>query len=275
VVLRVRFKKGTAYFKACGPGGSHEPALLQHLEDGWSRILPEILAVDLDRGWILMVDAGPPLREVSDAGGQLDVLTRVLPAYAELQVATVSSVEPLLGLGLPDRRLHRLPGLLAELIADEALAAGRSGEALTELRSSARRLLPDFERCCADLTASSFSAALDHGDLHPGNVLVNGDALRLCDWGDSSITHPFVSIAVTFEVFPPARRLRDEYLAPWARFGSLESLRGDFERALWAAEAVRALDFARMFAGGDEESRARWQPMIAERLERWVLRPGA
>src|SRR6476660_3841408 len=127
VVLRVRFEKGTAYFKACGPGGSHEPALLRYLEDGWRYLLPELLAVDLDRGWILMADAGRPLWEISDAAGQLDILSRVRPAYAGLQVATVEAVAPLLGLGLPDRRLHRLPGLVEELLADEALGAGRSG----------------------------------------------------------------------------------------------------------------------------------------------------
>lgn len=257
-VLRVRFERGTAYFKACGPGGSHEPALLRYLAGGWSPLLPERLQVDEARGWMLLADAGEPLRDVADADGHLAVLSRLLPAYAELQVSTVEAVEPLLRLGLPDRRLDRLPGLLAELLADGA----------------AHPLLPEFARCCADLAASPFSAALDHGDLHPGNVLVRGDSFCLCDWGDSSITHPFASLGVTFEVCPPARQLLDAYLAPWARFGAPEALRRDFERALWVAEAVRALDMARMLAGGDEGSRARWQPFLAARLERWARYPG-
>jgi hypothetical protein len=113
-------------------------------------------------------------------------------------------------------------------------------------------------------------------------VLVHRDDYRFCDWGDSCITHPFVSMGVTFEMVlsqipaadrvEHARQLRDAYLRPWAPYGSPESLRADFLRALWVADVVRALDFARMFAGGDEESRARWQPLIAKRLEEWVKR---
>jgi tRNA A-37 threonylcarbamoyl transferase component Bud32 len=283
VVLRVSFEKTTAYFKASGPGGAHEAALLLHLQRASSHAIPDLLAVDADRGWILMADAGTPLRDAVDPPGQLAVLRRVLPTYAELQAATMSSIEPLLDLGLPDRRLDRLPALLEELLANEVLGVGRSAEALAELRAAARSLLPELERCCADLSRSPYSAALDHGDLHPGNVLVHGDDCRFCDWGDSCVTHPFVSLGVTLEValsqIPAtareewARQLRDAYLEPWGAYGSLESLRADFERALWVADVVRALDFARMLGGGDEESRARWEPMVAQPLERWVRRP--
>jgi len=243
-------------------------------------LIPETLAVDIARGWILMADAGRPLREEFDAAGQFAVLRRALPVYAELQSATMQSVERLLQLGIPDRRLHRLPRLLEELISDEVLAVGRSAEATAELRASARRLLPDFEHCCADLAAAPCSAALDHGDLHPGNVLIRGGDYRFCDWGDSSVTHPFVSMGVTFDmVFSQipavdraegAPRLRDAYLEPWATYGSPESLQADFLRALWVADVVRALDFARMFAGGNKESRARWLPLVAKQLEQWV-----
>jgi hypothetical protein len=282
VVLRVTFERAITYFKATGAGGSHEPGLLLHLQPTWSHLLPEVLAVDAVRGWILLADAGRPLREAFDPPGQIAVLARLLPAYAELQISTMPSIETLSSLGLPDHRLHRLPELLEELISDDALAVGRSSEALAELRASVRNLLPAFERCCADLASSPYSAALDHGDLHPGNALVHLGDSRLCDWGDSSVTHPFVSLGVTLEValsqIPEidraecARQLRDAYLEPWLAYGSIESLRADFRQAFWVADVVRALDFARMFSGSDEESRARWQPMIAMPLERWVGR---
>ncbi len=282
VVLRVTFERAITYFKATGAGGSHEPSLLLRLQRDWSHLLPEVLAVDAARGWILLADAGQPLREAFDPPGQLAIFRRVLPAYAELQAATMPSIETFLHLGLPDRRLHRLPELLEELISGEALAASRSAEALAELRTSVRSLLPALERCCFDLARSPYSAALDHGDLHPGNVLVHLGDCRFCDWGDSSVTHPFVSLGVTLEVALSqlqevdreecTRQLRDAYLGPWEAYGDLSSLRADFRRALWVADVVRALDFARMFSGDDEESRTRWQPMIAMPLERWVRR---
>jgi hypothetical protein len=56
------------------------------------------------------------------------------------------------------------------------------------------------------------------------NVYRHGERLRLLDWGDSSISHPFVSLVVTFRFLeevnrlPPDdpwfSRLRDAYLEP-------------------------------------------------------------
>jgi hypothetical protein len=57
------------------------------------------------------------------------------------------------------------------------------------------------------------------------NVFRDGQRLRVMDWGDSSIAHPFVSLVVTFRFLeevnhlggsdPWFARLRDAYLEPW------------------------------------------------------------
>ena len=57
------------------------------------------------------------------------------------------------------------------------------------------------------------------------NVYSQDERLRLLDWGDSSISHPFVSLVVTFRFLeeinklspsdPWFARLRDAYLEPW------------------------------------------------------------
>ena len=59
------------------------------------------------------------------------------------------------------------------------------------------------------------------------NVYTEGWKLRVLDWGDSSISHPFVSLVVTFRFLeevtglPPDdpwfARLRAAYLEPWGR----------------------------------------------------------
>ena len=59
----------------------------------------------------------------------------------------------------------------------------------------------------------------------PGQRLHDGDQLRVLDWGDASISHPFASLVVTFRFLdeinhlPPGdpwfARLRDAYLEPW------------------------------------------------------------
>ena len=57
------------------------------------------------------------------------------------------------------------------------------------------------------------------------NVYAQGGRLRLLDWGDASIAHPFASLVVTFRFLeqrnglrptdPWFGRLRDAYLEPW------------------------------------------------------------
>jgi hypothetical protein len=84
-------------------------------------------------------------------------------------------------------------------------------------------------------------------DLHMANVYAQGGRLRLLDWGDASVSHPFASLVVTFRFLeernqlPPGDpwfgRLRDTYLEPWGR-----GLAGAF------ALAVRVGAFARTFA---------------------------
>ena len=57
------------------------------------------------------------------------------------------------------------------------------------------------------------------------NVYLDGDRLRVLDWGDASVGHPFASLVVTFRFLeernglspgdPWFARLRDAYLEPW------------------------------------------------------------
>ena len=77
-------------------------------------------------------------------------------------------------------------------------------------------------------------------------MVVSSGNLRVVDWGDSSIAHPFFSLVVTFRFLeefnhlapddPWFRRLRDAYLEPWGR-GFEET----FELAIrvgWFAHAI-------------------------------------
>jgi hypothetical protein len=59
------------------------------------------------------------------------------------------------------------------------------------------------------------------------NVYAQGERLRVLDWGDASISHPFASLLVTFRFLeqvtrlpagdPWFARLRDAYLEPWGQ----------------------------------------------------------
>jgi aminoglycoside phosphotransferase (APT) family kinase protein len=228
----------------------------------------------------LLGDAGAPLREVRRGVEEVNAFGALLPRFAQMQITSLSSVPHLLQMGLPDRRLQRLPDLLQSLLSVEASVVGRDVEAWDSLREEARQSLPRLRQICDEMSASEVAAALDHGDLHQGNVLVQGDEICLGDWGDACITHPFCSMLLTLETalsnIAPEKKetwatvLCNAYLKPWQALRPREALQRDFERAMWVAHVVRALNFAHMFQGADEVMLARWRPMIAERLEMWV-----
>lgn len=295
VVRQVIFTHGSTYFKACGAGGSFEPGLLLFLEQQGIPFIPKVLATGPSQksesgqitdfsspgnDWLLLADAGVPVREGLPAAEQVPVMAPVLARYAELQLASLQWVERLQEIGLSDRRVERLPGLLPSLLADRMLGTAQPSGAIGDLRAAVLAQLPHLKRVCTRLADSPYAAALDHGDLHWGNLLVGEGGWRLLDWGDASLTHPFCSVVITFETvrdsLPSQERekwviyLRDAYLEPWVAHYPRAALLSDFHRALWVGQLVRALNYAHMFQGAPEEVLNRWRPMIFERLGGWA-----
>lgn len=289
VVRQVVFTHGVTYFKACGAGGSFEPALLLFLQQQGVSFIPKILAAEpskasefsgSDRHWMLLADAGVPFREYLPPAEQAPALVPVLTHYAELQRTSLQWSERLQEIGISNRRVERLSALLPTLLSAGVLGAAQPAGAIEELRAFVLAQLPHLRRVCAQLADSPYAVALDHGDLHWGNLLLGEGGWRLLDWGDASLTHPFCSVVITFEMvrdsLPPEEgrkwsvNLRDAYLEPWAFHYSRAALLADFRRALWVGHIVRALNFAHMFQGADEEVLERWRPAIFERLARWA-----
>jgi hypothetical protein len=132
MVLRVRFERATTYFKACSLGGRFEASLLVLLARSWPEQIPSLLETDDVRSWMLMADGGGPLRK-KNPDLQIRALQRMLPLYAEMQLSSRNSVDELICLGLPDRRLRLLPELLEHLIAGDALKFGRSLQEANQL----------------------------------------------------------------------------------------------------------------------------------------------
>jgi hypothetical protein len=210
------------WFKACAPTHAFEVPLTASLSVRWPRTVTDVLAHDVERRWLLMADAGEPLRTL---GNPPERWQDVLPSYAELQMGETAHVAEHLNQAVPDLRLERLPALFNLLLrADLPLNASE--------RAAVDAFAPRFGALCRELASGGIGPSVQHDDLHMNNVYVKGDALRVLDWGDASIAHPFFSL---FEVFrflhevnrlPPGdpwfNRLRDAYLEPWG--GDLRAL---------------------------------------------------
>jgi hypothetical protein len=113
---RVPAADGTAYFKAAAPDCRYEAALTQALARWRPDCTVPLLAVDIERGWLLSADAGPTLHAVSPSAEQLAHWLKLLPLCVELQLEMAERVQEVLALGLFDRRLAQIPRLYAELM---------------------------------------------------------------------------------------------------------------------------------------------------------------
>lgn len=255
-VLRLPTSAGDCYLKAVAPAFAHEPAVTSLVAQVRRTAVPPPLAVDMARGWMLLADGGPRLREILAAAPDLARWERLLAQYVELQIALADHVGELLARGAPDRRPQALPALYAGLLEDPAaLGAGApdalSAEELARLRALAPRLADD----CAALAAGPVPVSLHHGDLHDGNVFVDGARYRFFDWGDCSISHPFVglrtplvSVERTFgfdEDAPELARLRDAFLEPWSRYAPRAAIAQLFAAGARLAPLVSALAWRR------------------------------
>jgi hypothetical protein len=235
-VMRVPVAGGVTWFKACAPVQAFEPRLTAELYARWPDRVTEVLAVDEARRWLLLADAGIA---VGERGNPPDAWLEALPLYAELQKGEIAYARDHVDHGVPGLRMAALPAGFERLLASE-LPLARVG--VNRLRGYA----PRFTELCAVLAELEIQESVQHDDLHMANLYSDGGKLRLVDWGDSSIAHPFFSLVVTFRFLDEVnhldsddrwfRRLRDAYLEPWG-----SGLEETFEIAIrvgWFAHAI-------------------------------------
>ncbi|MBV8295206.1 MAG: phosphotransferase [Acidimicrobiia bacterium] len=214
-VRRVPVVGGTVFFKQCAPVQAFEPALTAGLSRRWPDRVPEVLAHDVDRAWLLLADAGTPIGAI---GNPPEAWEATLPRYAELQRGEATYVKDHIGGGVPDLRVETLPSQYEDLLRQRLPLR-------TEETDSLRLFAPHFAKLCEELATFDVPASIQHDDLHLNNLYDKDGTLRVVDWGDSSIAHPFFSLVVTFRFLeernglapgdPWFRRLRDAYLEPW------------------------------------------------------------
>lgn len=186
-VLRVPIHQGDVWFKANAPELQHEAALVSLVAERAPERVPPLLAADLERGWMLMADAGRRLREVIDEERSLHRWLDVLPATARIQLAMEPEVEALLALGVPDMRLATLPDRYARLM-DILQAEDR-------FRTAQARVV----ELCEELETFGIAETLQHDDLHDGQVFLRNGTHLVMDWGDACVSHPFFTLSVTLE----------------------------------------------------------------------------
>jgi len=246
-VRRVPTADGTWWWKA--PDGRVEAPLTVFLAALRPDAVTDVVAIEPDRGWLLLRDAGTRLRELLDADPDLGRWERALAVVAELQLAATPHAGELLAMGVPDHRLEVLPGLIEDLLGRDEFLMLDEEEGLTRAQREALVAeLPTIRSMCEELAAAGIGPSVQHDDLNDGNVFVDGDRYRIVDWGDACVSHPFHVLTVALRATAwklgltpggsEVRRLRDAYLEPFpgeraelARLADLAYRTGTLARA--------------------------------------------
>lgn len=274
-VLRVMTDSGALYFKAVPQLFAHEPVLTRALSQWFPQHMPRLVALDDARHWMLLHDlGGVALDECAD----LARWEAALRAYAQTQINLALRRPDLLALGVPERPLADLPGQVAALLDDDA-ALGLTAPEADRLRALAR----DVPERVAALLDLAIPASLEHGDLHPGNVIATDDGGSVFfDWSDAGVAHPFFGPALflagddqPFVADDAARdRLRAAYLEPWSLFRPADELRTAFALATALAPLHHAVVYHREILPALEQ---RWEmeAMIPFYLRLALAAPGS
>jgi len=240
-----------AWFKACAPVQAFEPRLTAELAERWPDRLADVIAHDEERAWLLLGDGGTP---VGAFGNAPDAWEAALPRYAELQRGETAFAEEHLAGGVTDRRVRLLPSLYDDML-------GRELPLEPEELDGLRNMAPDFAARCEQLETHGVPETLHHDDLHIGNVYTRDGRVLFLDWGDTSVSHPFFSLARADDEWDT--RLRAAYLEPWGA-----GLEDTLEVALPVGAFAYVFGFLRVLDHMNEDQRARYRGALPAMLRR-------
>lgn len=284
-VMRVPSNEGMIFFKATAGETIYEIALTQKLASWFPEYLPDLIAVDAGRGWMLMRDGGEQLRASIRPTKNIMPWESVIGRYAELQIGIAEHVDELLALGIPDHRLAVLPALYTRLLTDrKSLMIGEEKgltvEEFDQLQGMTRRL----EEICVELDKFGIPESINHGDFHDGNVLVKNGRITFFDWGDADVTHAFVSLRTWFvsmeisleleEWAPPTPEmtaLLHRYLEPWERFASKDDLLKAYHLSRPVASIVKTLQWHQGITRMDASVRSEYAWIVPEVLREFMV----
>jgi len=257
-VLRAPTEDGDVWMKAAGPATAFEAGLYELLAREAPADVLAPLAVDAQRGWILLPDGGPSAGE--------DALPAALGQYGRLQRALAPHANALPALGVPDMRPEVMPERFEEALeaarasapsVPPAGAPSPSAASTAGTLAAVEALRDDVARWSERLADSPVPASLDHNDLHKENVLGDGP-YRFYDWGDAVVAHAFAALLVPSQVLTPDAfaRARDAYLAAFADLAPPDRLAEDLRLACRVARIARTLTWERALRSARDQDEA-------------------
>ncbi len=217
-----------AWLKQVPPFFRHEAAVLSLVAGVAPGLVPPLLAAG-DQGRMLL--AHLPGHDGYGAGAA--VRARIAEEFHPVQAALAGRAGDLLATGMPDARL-------------DAGALAAVAEPYLDRIDGLRELIGDLPRRLAAVAACGLPDTLVHGDLHPGNVRIDGARLAVMDWGDATLGHPAHDIIRLTGGLPGAAAA--DLVAAWALRWRMAVPGSDPQRAVDLMRPVAELRHAQVYA---------------------------
>ena len=268
------------FFKASNSLFAYETALTDYLARFRPEIFPELLAVDIKRHWMLMRDAGTPLRHFVRTEKSIERWKDILPLYVNLQKDIAERVTDLLALGVMDRRITKLPEMFEDLIADESAMLLDQEDSLTsEEYARLKNYGSEFARMCEKLASFGIPETIHHDDFHDGNIFIRNEKVTFTDWGESAVTHPFFTLVVMMrgvdnsigtDFSPESEQVRDMYLQHWTSYAPMDELRSIAKLAQRIGYVNRALTWKMSLDDMPEELKSEYAIAVPSYLKDFI-----
>ena len=265
-VVRVPTDRGLLWFKANIAPLAFELPLVERLA---AQGVPQLVASEPARGWMLMEDAGPLVSELYGENPPLAVWLQFLREYAELQVAAASAADELIAAGVPDRRLPRVLEPFQRVLESDRLVQPPTPDALTnEELDRVHALMPKLQESVNVLAALGLPDSVQQDDLHPWNVCVRDGVYRFIDWGDACISQPMLSLEIPLQWIggEGAVEAKAAYLEPWSALRPREDLLAATDAAALLAQVTGVLKWELINSVLSDEERAGYEQGIPRRL---------
>lgn len=231
-VVQVPTTAGTLFAKATSPIFSSEALKTRDLSRLAPKQMPQLLALDPDQDWLLMMAAdGPELASVSD----LAAWKAALAAHSHLQLAAISPGNRLPS-RFPDRRLRWLLARFQVILEDKGFLE-------TYLEPAVAAALPmvasNLRARADELRSLGIPDTVVHGDFHGHNVIAGAAGPVFLDWSDACLGHPFLDQLLLMTrgervkalTAVERRELLQARLLPWMAYSPLPTLTAAYLRA--------------------------------------------
>jgi len=188
-VDKITTESGVYYLKKTPPALFIETRILSLLRRiDPSLAVPEVVAEDEEDFRFVMRSCGDEtLRSLFSGRADTGLLETAVREYKRIQEASAPRVRDFLGIGVPDWRLSRLPGLYGDFVRDEGTLErwGVGRDDRTELRAMEKI----FADACRRAASCGIPDALNHSDFQENNMVIAHATgkISIIDWGEVTI----------------------------------------------------------------------------------------